>query len=125
MMKKAAESGLKWMEVGVESGVNKILGLMEKGQTTDDIEQVMRTTHNNNIGLSINWIPAFPQENSMDFYASVKSLYLQEGIIGSGAGSLFVFKGKYRAVLITYPKESEKIALFDNIDMEQIMKGLA
>lgn len=55
----------------------------------------------------------------------VKSLYLQEGIIGSGAGSLFVFKGKYRAVLITYPKESEKIALFDNIDMEQIMKGLA
>ncbi len=30
------------------------------------------------------------------------------GIIGAAAGSLFVFKGVYRAVLINYPKQSEK-----------------
>lgn len=30
------------------------------------------------------------------------------GIIGAGAGSLFVFKGIYRAVLINYPLSSEK-----------------
>ncbi|THB73269.1 MAG: imidazole glycerol phosphate synthase subunit HisF [Gammaproteobacteria bacterium] len=30
------------------------------------------------------------------------------GIIGAAAGSLFVFKGKYRAVLINYPNRSEK-----------------
>lgn len=30
------------------------------------------------------------------------------GIIGASAGSLFVFKGKYRAVLINYPSQSEK-----------------
>lgn len=29
-------------------------------------------------------------------------------IIGAAAGSLFVFKGKYRAVLITYPSAKEK-----------------
>ena len=29
-------------------------------------------------------------------------------IIGASAGSLFVFKGKYRAVLINYPSEDEK-----------------
>ena len=29
------------------------------------------------------------------------------GIIGSGAGSLFVFKGVYKAVLISYPKHEE------------------
>lgn len=34
------------------------------------------------------------------------------GIIGAAAGSLFVFKGKYRAVLINYPNQSEKNALF-------------
>ena len=83
MMKKAAESGLKWMEVGVESGVNKILGLMEKGQTTDDIEQVMKTTHNNDIGLSINWIPAFPQENSMDFLQNLHFLYKNSSYISN------------------------------------------
>lgn len=33
------------------------------------------------------------------------------GIIGAAAGSLFVFKGVYRAVLINYPNPSEKDAL--------------
>ena len=30
------------------------------------------------------------------------------GIIGASAGSLFVFKGKYKAVLINYPDKSNK-----------------
>ena len=34
------------------------------------------------------------------------------GIIGAGAGALFVFKGKYRAVLINYPSREEKEAIF-------------
>jgi len=33
------------------------------------------------------------------------------GIIGAAAGSLFVFKGKYKAVLINYPSRVEKDAL--------------
>jgi len=36
------------------------------------------------------------------------------GIIGAGAGSIFVFKGKYRAVLINYPNRLEKEKLFQN-----------
>lgn len=38
----------------------------------------------------------------------------QHGIIGAAAGSLFVFKGKYRAVLINYPTPIEKQQLIDN-----------
>jgi imidazole glycerol-phosphate synthase subunit HisF len=34
------------------------------------------------------------------------------GIIGAAAGSLFVFKGVYKAVLINYPTEIEKEAFF-------------
>lgn len=30
------------------------------------------------------------------------------GIIGAAAGSLFVFKGNYRAVLINYPNPAQK-----------------
>ncbi len=33
------------------------------------------------------------------------------GAIGAAAGSLFVFKGKYRAVLINYPSRAGKDAL--------------
>ncbi len=36
------------------------------------------------------------------------------GIIGAAAGSIFVFKGKYRAVLINYPTQIEKENLINN-----------
>ena len=41
-------------------------------------------------------------------YDDISSLFHNFGIIGAAAGSLFVFKGKYRAVLIKYPSQKEK-----------------
>jgi imidazole glycerol-phosphate synthase subunit HisF len=41
----------------------------------------------------------------------IAELWRQHGIIGAAAGSLFVFKGKYRAVLINYPNHDEKTTL--------------
>jgi cyclase len=41
----------------------------------------------------------------------IRALIERFGIIGAGAGSLFVFKGVYRAVLINYPARAEKDAL--------------
>jgi cyclase len=40
--------------------------------------------------------------------SDISKLVRQFGIIGAAAGSLFVFKGKYKAVLINYPSPSEK-----------------
>jgi len=47
-------------------------------------------------------------------YEHIKQLVSQEGIIGSAAGSLFVFKGKYRAVLINYPNKEEKLNILSS-----------
>jgi len=38
----------------------------------------------------------------------IQKLIKEFGIIGCAAGSIFVFKGKYKAVLISYPKQAEK-----------------
>lgn len=38
----------------------------------------------------------------------LKEIIKKFGIIGLGVGSMFVFKGKFRAVLINYPSENEK-----------------
>jgi cyclase len=38
----------------------------------------------------------------------LKQLIDSEKLIGAAAGSLFVFKGKYKAVLINYPSQSAK-----------------
>ena len=45
-------------------------------------------------------------------YEDLGSLISANGIIGAGGGSLFVFKGKYRAVLINYPTHNEKKEIF-------------
>jgi len=44
----------------------------------------------------------------------IRGLINRYGIVGAAAGSLFVFKGKYRAVLVNYPKLEEKNALYSN-----------
>ena len=43
-----------------------------------------------------------------DSYDDISSLFKDFGIIAIAAGCLFVFKGKYRAVLIKYPNQKEK-----------------
>lgn len=48
----------------------------------------------------------------------VKSLVEEYGIIGAAAGSLFVFKGVYRAVLINYPQSDEKNALLNTANYQ-------
>lgn len=42
----------------------------------------------------------------------INTLISNHGIIGAGAGSMFVFKGKYKAVLISYPSELEKRSIY-------------
>jgi cyclase len=41
----------------------------------------------------------------------IRQLVSRVGVVGAAAGSLFVFKGKYRAVLINYPAPAQKIQL--------------
>jgi cyclase len=40
--------------------------------------------------------------------ADIGKLFAACGVVGAGAGSLFVFKGAYRAVLISYPAPAQK-----------------
>lgn len=42
----------------------------------------------------------------------IEKVISQHGVIGVAAGSLFVFKGPYKAVLINYPTQSEKNKIF-------------
>jgi imidazole glycerol-phosphate synthase subunit HisF len=45
-------------------------------------------------------------------YEDIKQVISKYKIMGVAAGSLFVFKGKYKAVLISYPNKEEKAALY-------------
>ena len=45
-------------------------------------------------------------------YDDIKNLFRKFGVLGASAGSVFVFKGKFRAVLLQYPDESTKESLY-------------
>jgi cyclase len=40
--------------------------------------------------------------------ADIERLIAEFGVVGAGAGSLFVFKGSYKAVLINYPSIEDR-----------------
>ena len=44
----------------------------------------------------------------------ISEFSIKYGPLGLGAGSLFVFKGKYKAVLINYPSNDEKNLILKN-----------
>lgn len=50
----------------------------------------------------------------------IRQLVSHVGVVGAAAGSLFVFKGKYRAVLINYPAPEQKT----NLHHEAMMKSV-
>ena len=51
-------------------------------------------------------------------YDHITELWRSQGLIGAAVGSLFVFKGKYRAVLINYPNKTEKTAILSRAGWE-------
>jgi len=71
-----------------------------KGYDLDLVEQVRQKI---NLPLTV-----LGGAGSLDDF---RGLIDRFGLIGAAAGSLFVFKGKYRAVLINYPNRAEKEAL--------------
>jgi imidazole glycerol-phosphate synthase subunit HisF len=46
----------------------------------------------------------------------IEQVIQRYGVIGISAGSLFVFKGVYKAVLINYPNPAEKLKLFEHLE---------
>jgi cyclase len=46
-------------------------------------------------------------------HENIKELFNKFGQIGAGVGSLFVFKGKYKAVLVNYPVGTEKLNILN------------
>ncbi len=53
----------------------------------------------------------------------MRQLIEQEGAIGAAAGSLFVFKGVFRAVLINYPNRAVKDALVIAAQQNRVGRG--
>jgi cyclase len=79
-----------------------------------DYDGLMQGYNNDLISLIREWtnfpLTVLGGAGSLD---DIKNIIKKYKIIGVAAGSLFVFKGKYKAVLINYPNREEKARLFN------------
>ena len=93
--------------------INEI-GVGELVINSIDDDGLMQGYNNDLISLIRDWtnfpITVLGGAGSLD---DIKNIIKKYKIIGVAAGSLFVFKGKYRAVLINYPNKEEKARLFN------------
>lgn len=65
----------------------------------------LATQFKNALGVPVSFLGG---AGSQDHFGQ---LFEKMGVVGAAAGSLFVFKGKYRAVLINYPTPEKKMEL--------------
>lgn len=100
---KIKENLFKFIEIAQSLGAGEILinfidkdGTMN-GYNLDLIEQIYQKCA----------IPLTVIGGAADF-SDIQKCISKFGIIGTAAGSCFVFKGKYKAVLINYPTKVEK-----------------
>lgn len=100
---------LKFIDILQEYGAGEILinmidrDGMQKGYDLEFIEKVKK---NVSIPLSV--------LGGASSYRDFDELISRFGIIGCSAGSIFVLKGKYKAVLIQYPNSNEKEEIMRN-----------
>ena len=83
LLTRAVNVGLNYMNVGIENGSDKILALMEKGQTSDDVSFFLKSAYESKVYFVGGWIPGFPKENYMDFLLQLKFLYENRTYFGN------------------------------------------
>ena len=83
LLTRAVGVGLNYMNVGIENGSDKILALMEKGQTSDDVSFFLKSAYESKVFFVGGWIPGFPKENYMDFLLQLKFLYENHTYFGN------------------------------------------
>lgn len=81
LLKKMKNAGCEYLILGIESGSNKILGLMRKGFTIEEAERFIYDCNKVGIDIEVNWIAGFPGETEEDFMATVDFIIKHEGLI--------------------------------------------
>ena len=74
LLTRAVNVGLNYMNVGIENGVNKILALMEKGQTSDDVSHFLKSAYESKVFFVGGWIPVLSERKLYGLYVTIKIL---------------------------------------------------
>lgn len=88
-LKRLRESGLTMIMWGVESGNDRILGLIRKGTNKKDIEEVLKNSHSAGIKNIVYIIFGFPTETKDEFLETIEFLKSNRANIDLVSVSIF------------------------------------
>lgn len=74
LLKKMEKSGCRLLIYGIESGSQRILDVMKKGDIKE-IEKIIKMTYRAKIKVLVNIMTGYPTETWSDFYKTIKFLY--------------------------------------------------
>ena len=100
---KLRESGLKSIMWGVESGSDRILGLIRKGTNTSDIRKVLADSHRAGIKNVIYIIFGFPSETKDEFIQTIK--FLEDNSENIDLVSTSIFGLQEGTYICSHPEE--------------------
>jgi len=100
-MKIIARSGCAWLYVGVESGVPRLLELIEKGETLDDFRRMFAAARRHGISTYASFIVGLPSETPAERLRTVR--FARE--LRPDSFSFNVFVGLPNTPLAAYARE--------------------
>lgn len=80
-LRKMRKAGCEYLILGIESASNKILRLMHKGFTIEEVGHFIYDCHEVGINIEANWVVGFPGETEEDFMATADFITKHEGLI--------------------------------------------
>jgi len=83
LMNKMKQAGCHHLSVGIETGSERILGLMKKRYRIEDAEKVLSNAYNAGIHVTTNFMFGFPGETKDDFNLTLDFLQRNSKAIGT------------------------------------------
>ncbi|MDD5130370.1 MAG: radical SAM protein [Candidatus Omnitrophica bacterium] len=81
LLRKMKKAGCKHLIYGIESGSQRVLGLMKKRYALEDADNVIRATHEAGIVATANFMFGFPGEEEEDFQKTLDFLKRNAGYL--------------------------------------------
>ncbi len=85
LLKKMYLSGCRFLQLGVESGSDRILSIMNKSYRKRSLNKILNFIHKSRINTIVYYIVGYPGEKEKDFYYSLISLLKNQNYINSFA----------------------------------------
>ncbi len=139
LFEKAFKAGCRLISVGLESGSQRVLDLIDKGTTVDEALEIIRNAHDSGLWVNVFTIIGFPGETTEDARMTTEFMVKNHNIFDSNSmgicvvmygSKLYLNREKYGITLqnnfdygLMYRREAGEYEVSGGMSKEEILKA--